>query len=252
MNNINDTYFDGAYKEIWRTLIPDELTVKETDFMLPYFNLNESSKVLDLMCGYGRHALALARRDIAVTAVDNLTDYIHEIKSIAEKENLPVQAIQSDALDFTTKEKFDLAMIMGNSINFFNAEDTVKLLTSISSFLKPGGHLLINSWSIAEIAVKNWKEKSWSQIGDWKFLTENRFLFHPTRMETESTIINKDGVTEVKTGVDYIFSLNEMEAMLNKAGFGLKEVYSIPGRKKFSIGEPRAYLVAEKIVSLAT
>lgn len=39
MSNINDTYFDGHYKEIWRTIIPDELTVKETDFILNYFTL---------------------------------------------------------------------------------------------------------------------------------------------------------------------------------------------------------------------
>ncbi len=252
MSNINDTYFDGAYKEIWRTLIPDELTVKEVDFMLPYFNLNESSKVLDLMCGYGRHALALGRKGIAVTAVDNLAGYINEIKSVVEKERLPVQAIQSGVLDFTTAERFDLALCMGNSINFFDANDMGRLLEKMHSLLNTGGHLLINSWSIAEIAIKNFKEKSWSQIGDWKFLTESKFLFKPTRMETESTIICKDGTTEVKTGVDYIFSLNEMETMLKRAGFTLKEVYSIPGRKKFSIGEPRAYLVAEKIVSLAT
>ena len=56
MSNINNTYFDGYYKEIWKAIIPDELTVKEVDFILPYFNLQPGSKVLDLMCGYGRHA----------------------------------------------------------------------------------------------------------------------------------------------------------------------------------------------------
>jgi hypothetical protein len=120
-------------------------------------------------------------------------------------------------------------------------------MSSIANHLNPGGHFLINSWSIAEISFKNFKEKSWSRVGDLKFLTDCKLLFHPTRIETESIIITPDGETETKTGIDYIFSLNEMEAMLNKAGLRLKEVYSIPGRKKFSLGEPRAYLVAEKI-----
>jgi len=135
---------------------------------------------------------------------------------------------------------------MGNSINFFNAEDVTKLLTNISAHLKKGGHLLINSWSIAEIAIKNFKEKSWSTFGDMKFLADSKFLFHPTRIETESIAISPDGKTENKTGIDYIFSINEMETMLKEAGFTLKEVYSIPGRKKFTLGEPRAYIVAEK------
>jgi hypothetical protein len=38
-----------------------------------------------------------------------------------------------------------------------------------------------------------------------------------------------------------------MESMLNKAGFTVKEMYSIPGKKKFEEGEPRIYIIAEKI-----
>ena len=246
-SNINDTFFDGAYKEIWKTIIPDELTVKEVDFMLPYFNLQAGSKVLDLMCGYGRHALALARKGIAVTAIDNLGDYINEIQDTATKENLPVKAVKATVIDYKADDIFDLAICMGNSLQFFNAEDASRLLTNISANLKTGAHLLINSWSIAEIALKEPGKKTWSQIGDFKFLTDSKYLFQPTRIEVESTIVSSDGTIEVKKGIDYIYSINEMEAMLNKAGFALKEVYSIPGRKKFTVGEPRAYLVAEKI-----
>ena len=248
MSNINDSFFDGYYKEIWKSIIPDELTVKELDFMIPYFKLEKGSLVLDLMCGYGRHAIGLARKGIQVTAVDNLADYIREIKEVVKKEKLPLQPIQVSALDFKTDERFDLAICMGNSLNFFDPADTLKLLSNISSFLKTGGQILINSWSIAEIAFKNHKEKNWSQIGEMKFLTDSRILFNPTRIETESIIFPPDGQTEVKKGIDYIFSLNELEKMLNISGFKLNEVYSIPGRKKFTVGEPRVYLVAEKII----
>ena len=247
MSNINDTFFDGYYKDIWRTIIPDELTIKEIDFIIPYFKLEKGSRVLDLMCGYGRHATSLGRKGIEVTAVDNLADYIHEIKTLVEKENLPVKVFQTSVLEFKSNDRFDLAICMGNSLNFFNASDTLKIFSNISSLLKTGGHLLINSWSIAEIVFKNFRENSWSQVGELKFLTESKLLFNPNRIETESTIISPDGKTEIKQGTDFIFSLNEMEAMMKSTGLTLKEVYSIPGRKKFTIGEPRAYLVAEKI-----
>ena len=247
MSNINDSFFDGYYKEIWRTIIPEELTVKEVDFMIPYFNLQQGDQVLDLMCGYGRHAIALAKKGMAVTAVDNLGDYISEISEVAEKEQLPLKAVKTDVLRYRSGEEFDLVLCMGNSLNFFNAAEVSKLLGIIAAHLKKGGRLLINSWSIAEIAMKNFKEKSWSRIGDLKFLTDSKFLFQPARIETESTIISNDGKTETKTGVDYIFSINEMETMLGKGGLTLKKVYSIPGRKEFVPGEPRAYIVAEKI-----
>lgn len=244
--NINDTYFDGYYKQIWRSIIPDELTGKEVDFMIPHFNLQAGSKVLDLMCGYGRHTLALAKKGIIVTAIDNLGNYIDEIQKAVDKEQLPVKAIKADVINYKISGDFDLAICMGNSLQFFNAAETTELLSNVAAHLKKGGHLLINSWSIAEIAIKNFKEKSWSQVDDLKFLTDSKFLFHPTRIETESTIIAPDSTTEVKTGIDFIFSVNEMEGMLNRAGLALKDIYSIPGRKKFVVGEPRAYFVAER------
>lgn len=247
MPNINNNFFDGYYKEIWRKLIPEELTVKEVDFMLSYFNLQPGNKILDLMCGYGRHSIALGRKGMSVTAIDNLEDYIVEICETVDKEELPVKAIQEDVLEYKMQDNFDLAICMGNSLNFFDAEDTAKLLGNIAHHLNKGGHMLINSWSIAEIVVKNFKEKGWSYVGEDKFLTDSKFLFQPTRIETESQVIFPDGKTENKTGIDYIFSINEMENMLKEAGLTLKEVFSIPGKKKFTIGEPRAYLVASKL-----
>lgn len=246
MPNINDSYFDGYYKDIWKAIIPAELTGKERDFMLPYFNLDENSRVLDLMCGYGRHALALGRKGIAVEAVDNLRDYVTEIQAAITSENLPVTVSQQDVLRYKASQSIDLAICMGNSLNFFNAADTTTIFNNISARLKTGGHLLINTWSIAEIAFKNFKEKSWSEVNGLKFLVDSRILFQPTRMVTDHIIIAPDGSTETKTGIDYIFSINEMELMLQAAGFSLQEIYSIPGRKKFTIGEPRAYIVAKK------
>lgn len=247
MANINDTYFDGFYKDIWRTIIPAELTVKEVDFMLPYFKLNQGSKVLDLMCGYGRHALALAQKGIAVTAVDNLAAYINEVEQKATKEALPVKAIRADVVNFKTAEEFDLAICMGNSLNFFNREEVNAILSNTAAQLKKGGHLLINSWSIAEIAIRQFVSSSWSEIDGMKFLSKSEYLFNPARIETKSTIILPGGATEEKLAVDYIYTIDELTAMLLNAGLQLREVYSIPGRKRFTLGEPRAYIVAEKI-----
>ncbi|MEO5564285.1 MAG: hypothetical protein ABIR18_12645, partial [Chitinophagaceae bacterium] len=106
--------------------------------------------------------------------------------------------------------------------------------------------LLIHTWSIAEIAIPQFKEKSWATINDLKYLTDSQYLFDPTRIETVTTTISPDGATEIKTAIDYIFSIAEMKTLFNNAGFVIKEVYSIPGRKKFKLGEPRAYIVASK------
>ena len=138
--NINDNFFDGHYKKIWKDLIPAELTQKELDFMLPYFELKEGAAVLDLMCGHGRHTLGLARKGIKVTAVDNLPDYLEEIRQIVASEDLPVQLIQQSVVDLVPDTLYDLAICMGNSLQFFDAEDISHILKAVSGSLKQGGH----------------------------------------------------------------------------------------------------------------
>ena len=135
---------------------------------------------------------------------------------------------------------------MGNSLNFFPEAEIIKLLTSVSSTLKEESHLLIHTWSLSEIAIREFKEKSSSSVNDLKYEADARYLFHPTRIETETTITSTDGMIEKKMAIDYIFSVAEMETILNNSGFALKEIFSIPGRKKFALGEPRAYIIAQK------
>ena len=245
--NVNNSFFDGYYKEIWRHIFPEKTTLAEVDFIINEAKLKAGSAVLDVMCGYGRHSLELARKGIKVTAVDNLADYINEIKGKASAEKLEIESLCEDALDVQLDKLYDAVICMGNSLQFFNEEDTLRLLSNISAHLSPGGKFFINTWSIAEIAMKNFKDKSWIRIGELLFLTDCKLLFHPTRIETNSIIITDSGERENKTGIDFIYSISEMETMLNKTGLHLNEIYSIPGKKPFTVGEPRAYIVAEKI-----
>jgi SAM-dependent methyltransferase len=244
--NINNYFFDGYYKEIWKHIFPEKTTLAEVDFIMQDGNLNSGKHVLDIMCGYGRHSLELAKRGVQVSAIDNLPDYIDEIKEKATAGHLAIDCICTDVLEMQLEKKFDAVICMGNSLQFFNEEDTVRLLLNISDHIKPGGKFFINTWSLAEIAIKNFKEKSWSRIEDILLLSDCKIQFYPTRLEMKSIIIKDSGEREEKTGIDFIYSINELEAMLDKTGFTLNEIYSIPGKKKFTVGEPRAYIVAQK------
>lgn len=244
--NINNDYFSGYYKEIWRQIFPEKTTIAETEYIIDEGDLQKGSKVLDIMCGYGRHALELGRKGMNVFAVDNLIEYCNEINEKAAIEKLDIKSICADILELKLKSNFDAVICMGNSLQFFNEADTIKLLSTISSHLKPGGKFIINSWSLSEIVMKQFKEKSWNRFNDLLLLVESKFLLRPARVETTSIIITNSGEREEKQAIDYIFSIAEIECMLNKTGFQLKEIYSIPGKKVFSPGDPRAYIVAIK------
>jgi len=246
--NINDHFFAGSYKEAWRRIIPQGLTDAETDFIEEIASLEKDSVVLDLMCGYGRHTLKLAERGIKVTAIDNLSEYIEEIKEKSHQLSLPVETIEANALNVKLDKAYDAAICMGNSFAFFNKEDATTILKNISKHLKPTGILIINSWMVAEIAIKHFKERDWHYAGDYKCMLEYKYHFHPSRIESEQTIISPDGSVEVIQGVDYVFTIDELERMFNEEGLKTKALYSTPRKKKFSLGDGHIYIVVEKIV----
>jgi SAM-dependent methyltransferase len=244
--NINNVFFDGYYKEIWRALIPDGLTTAEVEFLIQRAGLKSGSKVLDLMCGYGRHTLPLARKGINVTAIDNLKEYVNEVRDAIAKENLPATCLRADVMEYKPEGIFDLVICLGNNLSFFNKKDTRKLFSTIASHTKKDGLFIANSWTLAEMVFKNFTARTWSQINGFRYLVDHKFHFNPARIEIETTIIPPDGPEEVKYAIDYVYSLNEVEAVLEDCAFSMREIWSIPGKKKFTLGEPRAYIIAAK------
>lgn len=245
--NINNTFFEGSYKHAWKGIIPAGLTEAEVDFIQEIAALKNNDKVLDIMCGYGRHTLELGRRGMQVTAIDNLQAYIDEVKTEAAEQNLKVDAILTDVLHAKINNVYDALICMGNSFAFFDRVDAVAILKNISSHLKPGGVLIINSWMIAEIAIKHFKERDWHYAGEYKCMLEYKYCFHPSRIEFEQTILAPDGAVEIVKGIDYIFTLDDLEEMFNEAGLKTKALYSTPRKRKFTLGDGHIYIVAAKI-----
>src|SRR5262249_42040806 len=159
-------------------------------------------------------------------------EYISEIKNIAEKEMLPVQAFAVNILDADINGVFDIAVCMGNSFAFFNKNDATALLKKVAAHLQTGGIFIIGSWVIAEIAIRHFKAREWNQVDEYKYLIENKFVFQPSRIESEHTIVGPDGAYEVIQGVDYIFTLSELEEMFQQAGLTTKALYATPRKKK--------------------
>ena len=247
VSNINNTFFEGSYKDVWRKLIPQGLTEAEADLIEEVCDLQEGSRVLDIMCGYGRHALELGKRGYAVTAVDNLEGYITEINNLALDAGLPVEGVTADVATLKLEGSYDAIICMGNSFSFFKEEEALSILQKLSAHLNTGGRLLINSWMIGEIAIRHFKEKDWYEVGPYKCIIDNRYRFQPSRIESEQHIINPDGTIEVTKGVDYIFTLSELDILLSKASFSLQQVFSTPRKKPFQLGDSRAYIIGERV-----
>lgn len=244
--NVNSTFFSGIYKDVWRQMNPPGLTEAENSFIVDVAQLKPGDHVLDIMCGYGRHIIDLSRRGYKTTGIDNAAGYISEINAIKEKEALDITAVTTDLLDVNFPGTYDAAICMGNSFAFFNKEEALHILKKLSAHLNPGGVFILNTWMISEIAIRQFKEKDWFYVGDYKYIIDQQYLFHPTRIESEHTIITPSGETEVLNGVDYILSIAELEELFLMAGLTTTHLYATPKKKKFRIGDANIYIVAQK------
>ncbi len=126
-------------------------TTSEVDFILAEFALPPESRILDMGCGTGRHAVELARRGYHVVGVDIAAGMLAEARKAADGADVTVAWIEADATCFATPERFDAALCLcGGAFGILNLEDDPAshdraVLRAIAAALKPGAPLILTT-----------------------------------------------------------------------------------------------------------
>jgi 2-polyprenyl-3-methyl-5-hydroxy-6-metoxy-1,4-benzoquinol methylase len=154
------------YKEIWSLAIKNrtwvENTQNEIDFIIDVMELSGSERVLDLACGFGRHAIELSKMGFSVVGVDITPDLIKEAERIASAEKLSTKFICADIRDVSFNNEFDVVLNMGEgAIGYLeNDAENLKIFDLIASSLKQGGKHFMEILN-AEHAEMYFPKKSW-------------------------------------------------------------------------------------------
>ncbi len=137
------------YKKVWTLDIQNqswtEDTVRQVDFLVRVLDLTGGERILDLACGFGRHALELARRGHPVIGVDVTPAYVEYANAAAEAEHLPAQFHCRDIREVSFENEFDVVLNMADgAVGYLeNETENNKIFKVISRSLKPGGkHLM--------------------------------------------------------------------------------------------------------------
>ena len=154
------------YKYGWSLNIKNsswtEDTENQVDFIIKAMGLKGGERILDLACGYGRHALALARRGFTLVGVDITPAYIEDAKQNAAREGLPAAFILSDIRDVAFENEFDAVLNLADgAIGYLeNDEENLKIFDVIARALKPGGAHFMDVCN-AEHARRHFPKKHW-------------------------------------------------------------------------------------------
>ncbi|NCC06571.1 MAG: class I SAM-dependent methyltransferase [Clostridia bacterium] len=133
------------YKHGWTLDIKNQSWVEDTenevDFIIKTLGLTGGERILDLACGYGRHALCLAERDFEVMGVDITKAYIDDAAKTAAERGLTAEFIQADIREINFENEFDVVLNLADgAIGYLeNDEENLKIFDVISRALKSGG-----------------------------------------------------------------------------------------------------------------
>ena len=144
-----------------------EEATAQVEFILHHTQLPKNAKILDLACGYGRHALLFAQKGFQVTGVDITEAYIDDAQRTAKELGLSnAQFIRSDIRDVRFRTEFDLVLNLADgAIGYLeNDRENEKIFDVIASALKPGGHHVMDIIN-GEYADRHFPMRNW-EIGE--------------------------------------------------------------------------------------
>lgn len=202
--------------------------------------------VLDLCCGPGRCALALARRGFAVAGVDRSAFLLEKARALARSQGLEIAWFQQDMRHFVQPQAFDLVLSMFTSFGYFEkkAED-LQVLRNIFASLKPGGVLvmeLLGKEILARIFLATMSEA----VEDGALLVQRHEITDDwTRVRNEWLLIKGQVAKTFRFDLN-IYSAQELKELLRQAGFQKVQVFGNLDGIPYDTSAQRLIVVAEK------
>ena len=231
------------YKKIWTLDIRDMSWTERTDgqiaFLVDLLGLQGEKRILDLACGFGRHALALARRGHPVVGVDITPAYVEEARRQAAAEQLDVQFLCADLRDVLQKEisyrgAFDVVLNLADgAIGYLESDaENLKIFDLVAAALKPGGQHVMEVCS-GDFARAHWargvSRKSWEAGSQALSLAEfewdaatSRMLYTGYTFPYGEPLTAPEGHAPTSTR---LYSLAELREILAARGMRVVEAF---------------------------
>jgi len=221
----------NAYTDLWfRLFMPlqtEETTQNEVAFLTRQLPLPHYRRVLDLCCGYGRHALGLAARDYTVTGLDRDTEAIAEAARRAQAAHLEVSYRVGDMRRVSeTPGQYDAVVNMWQSLGYFDDATNADVLRQIHGKLAPGGRFIADLYNRA-FFERNQGEKR-QEIGGVTVETRSQMEVmegggQGARWHSELTYRDAGGAVVGADHMDWrIYTPEEFVALAGACGFSAR------------------------------
>jgi SAM-dependent methyltransferase len=219
-------WFEEVFDEDYLRTLPfmrADQTLREAEFISDALTASPGSEILDVGCGYGRHAIELVQRGFNVTGLDLSLPLLIRAADEAQRRSLSVNFVHADMREMAFEKQFDGAYSMLTSFGYFDEETNLRVAERIGRALKPGGRFLLDilnrDYVVADLPVRVWWEGTGCVV-----LEEVDFNFHTSRINTHRSIVFEDGRQLEQELSVRAYSLHEIGRLLRQAGFRVIDV----------------------------
>ena len=196
----------------------------EIDFLEQALGVAPGGLVLDLACGIGQHAVAMAKRNYRVVGVDLSLSMLARAGELAQEAGQKINFIHGDMRDLGFDRTFDAVYCLGTSFGFFDEETNRKVLEGMHRALKPGAALLLELVNRDYVLGKQ-PNLTWFEGQDVVCMEETDFNYINSRLYVTRQLIVGGGVRQARHEFSVrIYSLHEVGQILHSVGFAVNHV----------------------------
>src|SRR5687767_1744031 len=116
-------YFERGYAQRWGLLPSSDAVRLDAANLWALLRIGPASRVIDIGCGHGRHALALAERGAEVIGIDNATALLDRARQLATELHTEIAWIRGDMRRLPVQSGCASAAILMDAFGFFETDE---------------------------------------------------------------------------------------------------------------------------------
>src|SRR5262249_58019594 len=116
-------YFERGYAQRWGLRAPTDQVRVEARGLWDLLQLTDASRVVDIGCGHGRHALALAERGAEIIGLDFSDALLTRARDLSGELRTPVRWIRGDMRRLPMQSACAAAALLMDAFGFFETEE---------------------------------------------------------------------------------------------------------------------------------
>ena len=228
----------------------DEEARRQVDFLVDKLDVPPSCEVLDLGCGDGRHSLELTRRGFRVTGLDLSEELLERARRRTADEGLDITFIRGDMRDPPAVRAYDLVVNFFTSFGYFPEDgENARVLEAISRTLRPGGRFLMDylnrPYVISTLVPSDRRIVEGMEVEQRRWITGNPSEPGNHVRINKQVRIREDGTERSYDESVRMYTLDELEAMMDRAGLVVTHTYGDFDGRPVSGDAPRNILVGQ-------